>query len=267
MATETLHRWVGAFDALGYAWVPYAVAAVLLIGLAAVLTVRSRTDPPPSTWTWLAFRGAELGVIAVAISLLADAATEGDGLTAIDRPTWSWLVERRDGALTAVFKTITQIGSTVTMGVLAGAVVILLVWRKRRADALFLAIVAIGSGLLVCAANPLVGRTRPPLAERLVTETNQSFPSGHALASFAIIGALAVLFVPALAGTRRRVLTVVLAALFVVAVGISRLYLGVHWPTDVLGGWLCGAGWLLLCLTVRQFRERRVTPSAVTIPS
>ncbi|WP_157695471.1 phosphatase PAP2 family protein [Nakamurella panacisegetis] len=262
-----MRRSTAAVTTLGYAWVPYAVAALLLIGLSVVWAVRFRGRTTQSTWSWLAFRGAGLAVIAAAIALLADAATEGDGLTAIDRPTWSWFVGHRGGPLTALFKVITQTGSTLAMGSLAGVVVVVLLWRRRRADAVFLAVVAIGAGLFVSAAKPLIGRARPPMAERLVVEANQSFPSGHALASIAIIGALAVLLRPILRATRLRVAAAVVGAVFVAAIGVSRLYLGVHWPTDVLGGWLCGAGWLLLCTTARQLRARRWPPPAAGVPS
>ena len=74
----------------------------------------------------------------------------------------------------------------------------------------------------------------------------------------AIIGALAVLFVPFIGRRWLRYVAVVTAAAFVGVIGLSRLYLGVHWSTDVLGGWLSGGGWLLLCLTVRQLNSSRI---------
>ena len=210
--------------------------------------------------SWVLVRGAALAVIAVAAVLLVDAVSRGDGLTVIDRPIWSWFVHHRDGALTVTFKVITQVGSTLVTGTAAAVTVLLLLWRKRRADAVFLAAVSIGAGAIVSVGKHLLGRARPPLAERLVVETNQSFPSGHALASIAIIGAMAILFVPTVRAGGRRMATLVAAALFLVAIGVSRLYLGVHWSTDVIGGWLAGGGWLLLCLTVRQVDERRARP-------
>lgn len=243
----------GAASALGFAWLPYAVASVCLLLLVLQARRPSRRSVPGSVRAWLLVRAGVLGAVAVMSILLADAATEGDGLTAADQPIWMWLIHHRTGFLTAVLTGITQVGSTVTMAVAAALVVVVLAVRgKRRGDALLVAVVAIGAGALVAISKPLVNRVRPPLEFRLVTETNQSFPSGHALASAAIIGVLAVMFLPQVTDRRLRIISAVVAVLFVGLIGFSRMYLGVHWPTDVLGGWLIAAGWLVLCLTVRR---------------
>ncbi len=102
--------------------------------------------------------------------------------------------------------------------------------------------------MLVVVGKHVVGRTRPPVADQLVTETNQAFPSGHSLGSIVVIGVLVAVVLPRLHRPLARHITMTVAAVFVVAVGLSRWYLGVHWPTDVLGGWCIGALWLALCL-------------------
>ncbi|WP_051265274.1 phosphatase PAP2 family protein [Nakamurella lactea] len=242
----------GMFSHYWQAWLPYAIAALLLgtlAGLAALHATGVRRIAPAGTFALAALALAVLGGLA---AILADAAAEGDGLTVFDRPTWQWFIDHRSPAATAVAKVVTTVGSTLVMGVLAGLTAALLWWRRRRGDAVLTAVVAAGAGLIVVIGKRAVGRQRPPADFRLVTETNASFPSGHALASTAILGTLTVLLV---AGTRpvaARIGVVAAALTLIAAIGISRLYLGVHWATDVLGGWLTGAGWLLLCVVARR---------------
>lgn len=189
-----------------------------------------------------------------AILVLADAASEGDGVTAPDRPVWSWFVEHRTTAWTTVMRLVTEIGGTAVVAGLALVVAAVLAWRRpeRRGDSLLIVIVAAGVGAMILISKPIVGRTRPPLAQRLAEETNQSFPSGHATASIALLGVLLVVLLPLVARRWARLLMIVGAVLVVALIGVSRLYLGVHWATDVVGGWLTGATWLFVCLSVRR---------------
>ena len=249
----------------GFAWLPYALAALVLLGLGVTIAVRSRRSRP-ALLELLLTRGAVLAVLAVTIGALADQVAEGDGLTSFDRPVWMWFVDHRTGFLTAVAKTVTTMGSTLTMALLAGAAVIVLAVRRHRGDAILVAVVAVGAGVLVRVGKDIVGRTRPPVAQRLVVETNQSFPSGHALASAAILGVLVVVLVHLVPSPAGRAALRLVGALCVLFIGLSRLYLGVHWSTDVLGGWLTGAGWLVLCLTGRELWRIRAARGARAEP-
>ena len=100
--------------------------------------------------------------------------------------------------------------------------------------------------------NPLVktafGAARPDVIERLIDVHSFSFPSGHAAGSMALYGAIALIF--------RLPLLWIGCAAIVLATGLSRVWLGVHWPSDVVGGWIEGAAWLALCAGV--FRARRL---------
>lgn len=248
-----------AASALGFAWVPYAVGSMCLLALALAASgpVMGRVTSA-SFRGWLVIRATALAAIAIMLILLADAATEGDGLTALDQPIWSWLIHHRTGFLTAVLTAVTQIGSTVAMAVLAAATVAVLAFRlRRRGEAVLVTVVALGAGALVSISKPLIGRARPPVEFRLVVETNPSFPSGHAVASVAIVGVLAVVLLQPTAGRRWRRAAAAAAGGFVVLIGFSRIYLAVHWTTDVLGGWLIGGGWLILCLTLYRLWQRR----------
>lgn len=247
-------------------WLPYAAATLALFVVIAV--PRLRADRVAHPVGFLVSRAAVLAVMGLTLALLTDAAAEGDGLTGIDRPVWSWLVAHRSGMLTTSATWVSDVGST---GVMAGIAVltaaILALRYHRRFDATLIMAVTAGAGLIVVVAKPIVGRVRPPEAFRLVTETNQSFPSGHAVASAAVIGALAAVLTPFLQRRWQQRSIGVLAVLAVLAIGVSRLYLGVHWPTDVIGGWLAGAGWLLLCLTVYSWWRRRPSSRASVAPA
>lgn len=240
---------------VGLSWVPYLLAGLALCLIAVVAHRRARVPGPGAGRVefWVV-RVTLLGLIGFTALLLADAASEGDGLTAADRPVWSWLVDHRTATLTVIARVVTEVGSTLVVTILAIAAAGLLLLRHRQRDqALLVLLVTAGAGLLVVVSKPIVGRVRPPEEFRLVTETNQSFPSGHALASVAVLGVLAAVFLPTVSPTWARRAGYGAVVVAVAAIGVSRLYLGVHWATDVAGGWLVGGGWLLLCLTGWQF--------------
>lgn len=131
--------------------------------------------------------------------------------------------------------------------------------RKRYAGWLLAA--ALGGTALSQGLKHLFGRERPPMFMHAVEAMNPSFPSGHATLSAVIyltLGALIARF-----SSERRVKTYVLACavLLTALVGCSRVYLGVHWPTDVLAGWCLGAAWAALCWLVALYLQRRAGTS------
>jgi undecaprenyl-diphosphatase len=121
----------------------------------------------------------------------------------------------------------------------------------------FVAVAALGGGLLSTAMKSLIGRERPAVVAHLVTVTSPSFPSGHAMLAavvFLTLGALLARF-----AARRRVRAYSLSAALLLAflVGSSRVYLGVHYPTDVLSGWAAGLAWALGCWLVARYLQYR----------
>jgi membrane-associated phospholipid phosphatase len=253
---------LAVLDEYGYVWLPYAIAALALLALGGWLAVQRSRGPVALTRSLL-IRAGVLAVLAAVAAALADGASDGAGLTVIDRPVWQWAIDHRSAGLTPVVKTITQIGSTVTMTVICVLLIGYLSYRKRWDDAVLAAVTGAGAGLLVVLGKKTVGRERPPVEFRLVTETNESFPSGHALASIAILGLVAVLLRPLITGRAGRISLIAGVAVAVVLIGASRIYLGVHWTTDVLGGWTSGAAWLLVCVTGRRvWRSRRAVTAA-----
>ena len=147
------------------------------------------------------------------------------------------------GALVSVLKAVTLLGSTAVLCIVVGLAVILLAIRRRWRLALYLLVAGAGALILDPVLKSLVGRLRPVLAHPIAHGTGSSFPSGHALGSLVCYGALLLVFLPAARGRRRIVLIVVVAAIILI-VGISRILLGVHYVSDVVGGWAIGVIWL-----------------------
>jgi len=239
----------------------------LLVMLVAVLvvTVLARLGRLAAP---VAFGAATVFVLGAVAAELTDNVVDHDGLARVDPTELNWMIAHRNGVLTPMAVAISNAGDTVPMAGVAILACAVLAWRRRWAPMVLVAAATAGAGILVTGLKTLVGRARPPVVDHLVAESNQSFPSGHSLGSSVVLGVLAAVI---MLYTRRRVvrvMAVVLAGLAVVAVGLSRLYLGVHWPTDILGGWVIGALWLVTCLTVYTRFHRAVPgpPTAISTP-
>jgi len=159
--------------------------------------------------------------------------------------------------LEAIFRDITALGGTTVLTIITlSAAGYLLMDRKRGAALLVLA--SVGGGTLVSMLlKDLFQRPRPELVAHLVEVRSLSFPSGHAMLSavtFLTLGALLARLAPHRA---QKLYLLSLATLLTLMVGASRVYLGVHWPTDVLAGWCIGTAWALLCWIVALVLQRR----------
>lgn len=206
---------------------------------------------PPAT-----VAGAVVAALAVGAAFLLYAGRTGTGPADVDPSVLAGFLDARTPPLTTAAVVVTTLGSTAAMGVVAAAASAALWLRGMRLDALFLAVTAAGAAVLFRLLKTLLGRARPPAVDRLVSETNQSLPSGHATMSVAVLGALLVL-VWGGRSVRARAWLLTGAAVWVAAVGATRMYLGVHWFSDVLAGWLVGAFWLALCAGARLWVRRR----------
>lgn len=132
-------------------------------------------------------------------------------------------------------------------------------WRGQRAEALMLLVASAGALALNVGMKLQYARPRPALWPPLIRETSYGFPSGHALGSLVIYGYLAVLFGLRYPSQARRIHLV--ATLLILLIGLSRLYLGVHYPTDVLAGYAVGVLWLVICVAgLKRMRRRRGFP-------
>lgn len=201
-----------------------------------------------------------LGVLTALLVVCAAALTAGvvgnRGPGGVDRGIADWAVAHRVDALTPAAVVISVLGGTLAMTALATATCLVLTWRRRWTSAALVAITGLGGGLLVRGGKRLTDRDRPPVEDHLISVSNQAYPSGHSMGSFVVVGIVLVVALPSVHGPALRACTAVAAALFVLTVGLSRIYLGVHWTTDVLAGWCFGALWLILCLTVYRYLVR-----------
>lgn len=199
--------------------------------------------------------GGTIGVIE-----LADAATESDGLAALDPQFTANVASSRTPALTALARAFTFVGSGPVLVTLL-LIAMLILWRWThglRASALLLFAMA-GSTALTAGVKALVARKRPDITFVLgPVEDSFAFPSGHTLNSTVFFITLAGLLWVGLRSYGPRTALAVAALLMSLGIGLSRIYLGHHWATDVLAGWTVAATWLaLVCLVAYISRESR----------
>ena len=185
-----------------------------------------------------------------AFGLLTWNVAAGVGLARLDDDVERVVVGHRAGWTTAGLKVLTWRGSTVVLWPMLGIVALYLV-VKRRAwwDAVFPLVALGGSVLLTDLMKRLVDRPRPPDSVRLLHVTGLAYPSGHAADAAAAFLALALVCSAGRDQQARRWLLCA-AGLVVLLVGWSRVYLGTHWPTDVLGGYAMAATWVGLTAAV-----------------
>jgi len=159
--------------------------------------------------------------------------------------------------LEGAMRDITSLGSASVLVLITAAVIVYLLMIRRPATALLIFIAVAGGQVLSSLLKAGIDRPRPDLVSHLVNETSFSFPSGHAMLSavtYLTLGSLAARF---LHGRTTKIFVLCLAVLTTVLVGISRVYLGVHWPSDVLAGWCAGFAWAMLCWLVARVLQRR----------
>ncbi|WP_211298806.1 phosphatase PAP2 family protein [Kineococcus rhizosphaerae] len=240
--TAAGRRLAGATLAAGHRLAPHQVLLLtLLIGLGLTAALAATTDA------------------------VYDSVVEDDGVARLDHPVLALAVHHRTPLLDTWVTGFTHVGGPVGAPVLAvaAAVGFSLAWRSRTPAVLTVATM-LGSLLLTVAGKDAVTRARPPHVDAVPPyEWGFSFPSGHALNAVALAGIVAYLLLRRLRRAWARRLTVALAIVYAAAMGLSRVFLGHHWLTDVLVGWVLGLAWLSvvitshrLFLTVRRARAR-----------
>lgn len=197
-----------------------------------------------------------------------EAVEEGDGIAGLDRPALDQSIALRTATNVKILTAFTHLGGPLGMTIIASLITIALTiaWRSRTPLVLMVIGVA-GSLLMTTVGKQLVGRVRPPQVDAVPPfETSPSFPSGHTLNSTVIAGLVAYLVLRRIHSAWARTLTVVIAVGWAVSMGLSRVFLGHHWLTDVAVGWTLGLAWIgvvitahRLFLTVRRSQTAQVT--------
>ena len=212
--------------------------------------------PPPVAASRRAELALRLGIgallLIVAASLfgaIAEDVVNGDRLTALDSEIALWLHRRTEVPLTRVMIVVTHLHSTLAIACYAAIAGVWFAWRRRWRE-LATVVVTVGGGLVLNVLMKRVfQRARPTFDEPLLTLTSYSFPSGHVAASTIFYG-LVVAWV--LARTRRplwRALVVVGALAMIALVAFTRMYLGLHYLSDVAAAFAEGVAWLAICLS------------------
>jgi undecaprenyl-diphosphatase len=204
-----------------------------------------RLDPERRFEVRLLAFGAALVLVAVPFSYLLFEVMRKGPFTRFDESTANRLHSHVVGnhRLIGVLEGISWLGKPLLLGVCIAIGATYAYFRGRRRLALYLAVTAIGGGLVDSAVKLMVNRPRPVLDHPIASAFGKSFPSGHAMSSTVTYGALLLVFLPAVPKAWRW-LAITLTTVLVLTIGISRLLLGVHFVSDVLGGYALGLAWL-----------------------
>ncbi|RWZ49558.1 phosphatase PAP2 family protein [Labedella phragmitis] len=231
--------------------------------LAALFHRISRALGPNKALVLLLVIGAAIATaLTYVVSEVYEAVTETDGVALLDQPLLDAAISARSPWLDGAVTHFTDIAGVIGMPVLAVATMLALAFRRRSwTPVILIAAAGVGSLLMTIAGKELIGRARPETEDAVPPyETSPSFPSGHTLNATVIVGIVAYLLILRQSSVVARVLTISVAAVFVLAIGASRVFLGHHWFTDVLAAWVLGLAWLAVVITAHRLylttRER-----------
>ncbi|WP_437927371.1 phosphatase PAP2 family protein [Sorangium sp. So ce291] len=205
--------------------------------------------------------GLALSMAALVFVALAEAVNGGAAIVQVDLALARALHASSSSAGVAALRAFTFLGSGAALTVVAIVVAALLLRRRHRVLAIGWLIALAGGGLLNWALKALFARQRPTFADPLAVAAGWSFPSGHSMGTFITFGMLSYLGLLFVRTPRARLLLVAFALSWTVAMGFSRMYLGVHYLSDVLAGFAAGSVWLAACISgieVARRRPRRV---------
>lgn len=166
-----------------------------------------------------------------------------EALTGFDSNIQTWVRGGLPAGLTRFFKTITMLGNTSVQAVIAILAVIWLYLRQYKAEAIFVGTSGVLASTMIMSLKYIYQRPRPSITH-LVHASGYSFPSGHSLGTFMILGAIAIVLAQRLEKKESKIVVYAITGLLIFLVGLSRIYVGVHYPTDVLAGFTLAFGLL-----------------------
>jgi undecaprenyl-diphosphatase len=210
--------------------------------------------------------GGAISAVLFAGFLALVASLGSPAVVAFDARVFAAMQAWHSPPMTAFVLRLTDFGDTVLVVTICAAALAFVLYRRQWASAvLILAVLALGR-LLGTVAQNAVRRVRPPQSGALITlPGTYALPSGHSITAMLLYGVLGFLLWRGLRMMWQRVLAVAVCAALIASIGLTRIYLGVHWPTDVLAGWLLGGAWLSLLAGGYVAWERR--ESARSLPS
>ena len=223
-----------------------------------------------SAWHVLLVTAAVGAGIALLLTWIAeevyDSVKAADGLSSLDEPVLELAVSLRAPHNVAIAQFITNLGGVIGLTMITVVIVVIMTVRWRsRTPVLLLSIGTAGSLLMTAVGKDLVGRARPPVSSAIPPyETSPAFPSGHALNNTVVACLVAYLLLLHLTSLLWRIVSMALAVLWFVTIGLTRVFLGYHWLTDVIAGWLLGLAWTAMVITCHRLyltvRREHSTP-------
>lgn len=186
-----------------------------------------------------------------------------DGRGWLDRTTSIEVREYATPERTEAVRAMTELGSSWIAAIVCGSILLWLVWHRRFSTALAIGGVFLFAKVLETGLKLTFERARPTVVPHLQDAGGYSFPSGHTMTAVITYGLLAAVLVGQLSG-RMRLVPPVIAALLIAAVGFSRVYLGVHYLTDVLAGTLVAGACLILAVAALHLLDRPAPASSGT---
>ena len=245
------------------------LATVLVVALLWQLAQRYGLRPKESRWPPLAYLVAYLalgfGIIASAATLFAEIAEllgDGQQLGRLDQLFSNALRDSSSDSVLRIFATLTHLGDPLTLALLCVLVALLLLVLGQRWLAAGWVLAIVGNALLNPALKGIFARVRPVHDQSLATATGWSFPSGHASGSVVAYGMLAYILVRLLPQhwpASLRLLAVLSATVLAFTVGSSRVFLQVHFVSDVLAGFASGTAWLAVCIGALELIRYRLS--------
>ena len=217
-------------------------------------SIVDRDQVPLPRGTWRIFGLAFVGFATPVIGFVELAErVRGDAPLSFDRPLMLWLRRHHSPRRTWLVRAVTELGGVTAVPVVAlTAAGYLATVRGSRRPAALLAVSLVGSTVINSVLKVMYRRARPTFFTHIVQEKSYSFPSGHAMASAALAGCACVLAWR----TRWRVPVLASSAIYVPSVGATRVYLGVHFPSDIVAGWCVSLAWVGEVATIMWLMDR-----------
>ena len=204
-----------------------------------------------NTRLWILFVAALAGFVALA------ALYDREPLASVDGDVARWVASDLPGWVEWVARPLSWVGGWIGLTALGVAAAVVLVHERAWLDLAFFAAAYLGSQLVVALLKEWFDRPRPDVGSAVPLPDSAAFPSGHATAGVASLGALAVLAAERLPSRRTRAWLWAAVVVLGLAIGLSRITLNVHFVTDVLAGWCLGLAWLAACLLGREALRTR----------
>jgi undecaprenyl-diphosphatase len=199
---------------------------------------------PPLRWAVLA--GGLAGFVAATLAF------DQEPLTTVDTEASEWVASSLPELLEALARPFSWLGGWIGLTVLTATAVVLLARERSWLDLGFVLVAVVGSQIAVALVKTWIDRARPDAGSAVPLPESAAFPSGHATAGIAALGAFTILVAERLDSRRARTWLWIGAVGVGLTIGLSRIALNVHYVTDVLAGWCFGLAWLAACLLVRE---------------